>query len=281
MLKKTSHNIRLIATDLDGTLLRDDKSVSETDMHTLEILGKMNIIRVAATGRSMYSVRKVIPENFPFDYIVFSTGAGLYDWKKQELLASTCLEPQQVKTAAKVFFDNNLDFTIHKPVPDNHYFIFNKSGLVNTDFEHYCDYYNGFCERWDGNIETLQHATQLLSVMPVSQVRYETLMKKLKGFKVIRTTSPVNDSFMWVEVFHPKVSKGHTLKKLCRKLGINPENTISVGNDFNDLDMLHFTGHSFVVDNAHNDLKMKFRTSTSHLQNGFTHAVEKVFDLHS
>ena len=54
--------IKMVVTDLDGTLLRDDKSIGYTDRNAFEKLGE-KIIRVAATGRSLYSISKVIPKN--------------------------------------------------------------------------------------------------------------------------------------------------------------------------------------------------------------------------
>ena len=80
------NKIRLIATDLDGTLLKSDKSISEKDWKTLEYLASKQIVRVAATGRSLFKVKQVLPENAPFDFIVFSSGAGIYDWKNKNIL---------------------------------------------------------------------------------------------------------------------------------------------------------------------------------------------------
>ena len=69
--------VELFATDLDGTLLRDDKSISRDDWKSLHLLGEKGIVRVAATGRSMFKVKQVLPKDTPVDYIVFSSGAGI------------------------------------------------------------------------------------------------------------------------------------------------------------------------------------------------------------
>ncbi len=68
-------SIKMVVTDLDGTLLRNDKTISDEAWKSFHILGEKKIIRVAATGRNMFSLRKVIPSDFPFDFIVFSTGS--------------------------------------------------------------------------------------------------------------------------------------------------------------------------------------------------------------
>ena len=53
--------IKLVATDLDGTFLRNDKSVSDENMEALHWLGERGILRVIATGRNLKKTREVNP----------------------------------------------------------------------------------------------------------------------------------------------------------------------------------------------------------------------------
>ena len=53
-------NIKLVATDLDGTFLKDDRTVSAGNIEALRKLGEKNIIRVAATGRDLKKVKEVL-----------------------------------------------------------------------------------------------------------------------------------------------------------------------------------------------------------------------------
>ena len=76
----------IIISDLDGTLLNSEKSISCKDIVTLELSGDQGFLRIIATGRSLYSVQKVLPHYVPVDYIVFSCGAGVFDWKNKRLL---------------------------------------------------------------------------------------------------------------------------------------------------------------------------------------------------
>lgn len=68
------NNIKLVATDLDGTFLKNDRSISEPNLRALKQLGDRNITRVVATGRNLRKVREVIPDDIPFDYIIYSSG---------------------------------------------------------------------------------------------------------------------------------------------------------------------------------------------------------------
>ncbi len=79
--------------------------------------------------------------------------------------------------------------------------------------------------------------------------------------------------------FSKSVSKGHGIDWLCKKLKINPSKTISVGNDYNDIDMLEYTAKKFVVSNAPDDLKEKFPICKSNQESGFTDALYLYFDF--
>jgi hypothetical protein len=61
-------------TDLDGTLLNGDGSLSSVNQQALHHLADQGVLRVAATGRSLYSARKVLDPAFPIDVLIFSSG---------------------------------------------------------------------------------------------------------------------------------------------------------------------------------------------------------------
>ena len=66
----------MVITDLDGTLLNSGRIVSPENRRALERLGELGVVRVIATGRSLFSFNKVIERDFPVDYLLFSSGGG-------------------------------------------------------------------------------------------------------------------------------------------------------------------------------------------------------------
>jgi hydroxymethylpyrimidine pyrophosphatase-like HAD family hydrolase len=104
------------------------------------------------------------------------------------------------------------------------------------------------------------------------------LLEQLQ-IKIVRATSPLDHQTIWMEFFHAEVSKGNAAHFLCQKLGVNPINTLGIGNDFNDIDLLNFTHHSYVVDNAPLELKQKYQTTASVNQNGFSQVVRKFLTM--
>jgi len=80
---------QIVITDLDGTLLPSKGAFHPTDVATLQALAQTPILRLIATGRSLYSAYKAIPLNFPIDYLIFSSGAGILDCIPNRLCAPT------------------------------------------------------------------------------------------------------------------------------------------------------------------------------------------------
>ena len=101
------------------------------------------------------------------------------------------------------------------------------------------------------------------------------LLKRFSDISIIRTTSPLDENWLWMEIFPKGISKAHGIAELCHLMGINRKETLSIGNDFNDLEMLDFTHLSYVVHNSPEELKNKFLISLPHHENGFSHAVRK------
>ena len=85
---------KMFITDLDGTLFNDKRVIHPDDMAALEMLGERGIIRVFATGRSIYSFQKAVENmgfspsctDMPVDYVIFSTGAGVMACRHGEII---------------------------------------------------------------------------------------------------------------------------------------------------------------------------------------------------
>jgi hydroxymethylpyrimidine pyrophosphatase-like HAD family hydrolase len=95
----------------------------------------------------------------------------------------------------------------------------------------------------------------------------------LPGLSVIHSTSPLDHESTWIECFHPDVSKGKTAAWLAAELGVNPMDTMAIGNDYNDLDLLEWAAHGFVVANAPIDMQNRFKQVASNDKCGVAEAV--------
>ncbi len=278
----------LFITDFDRTLLRNDKTIGSKDIKALEVLGRAGVIRAIATGRSLYSFEKAINllgfsgdlRLFPVDYVIFSTGAGIMDYRTKNIIRNISLDPDETAYVAGYFQGCRFDYMIHSPIPDTKNFVFKFHGDPNPDFFARIRLYNEFCSSLDdGSADHFGRSTEVLAIIPGSKARGvdEKIKKDLSGFSVIKATSPLDHKSVWIEVFPLSVSKSMASSWLAGKLGIKVENIVSIGNDYNDLDLLKWSGTGFVVDNAPDDLKREFNIVSSNNKNGVAQAIAVAF----
>jgi len=277
--RMTSNQLNMVVTDLDGTLLNPQHQISDNDLQSLKLLGENKICRVVATGRSVYSADKVLPCDFPIDYLIFSSGAGIINWNSKGIIHTQSLKPGDVAIIANLLISMNIDFMIHNPIPDNHFFNYYRTENENPDFIRRIKRYEKFAQPFnsDSDPKNFGHACQFLAIIPENITIYEKLRRELHQFKVIRTTSPLDGNSIWVEIFPTTVSKGAAAAWLCDQLGYRPDSVIGVGNDYNDIDLLNWTRHSYVVSNAPHELKQKFEVTNSNINSGFTELILKKF----
>lgn len=273
----TSKQIKMVITDLDGTILNHEHQISDSDFKTLTVLGQSEIFRIIATGRSLYSVNNVLPSDFPIDYLIFSNGAGILNWNSKEILYSRSLDPEAVAIITNFLCNIEVDFMIHKPIPQNHYFVYYQSGNENPDFVRRIKIYEKFAQPMMANPGYTDNACQIIAIVPGEVSIYENIRNMLPMFKVIRTTSPLDGNSIWIEIFPQGVSKGSAAAYLCEMIGLHSDRVLGIGNDYNDLDLLNWTKHSFVVANAPPELRLKFEITDSNLNSGFTKAVRQKF----
>lgn len=267
--------IRMVVTDLDGTLLRDDQTVGSRDLETLTGLGQRGVVRVAATGRSIFTAAQVLDPDFPIDFLVFSTGSGVMEWSTKELTMVMQLELEEVNHIAQILVKEQFDFMIHEAIPHNHLFQFHATGNLNPDFQRRCDHYHGLSSPFIPGVPYPEPCTQILIILPNSQASREFEIRELLGsYSIIKATSPFDKESIWLEIFPVGVSKAHGIDWISNLKGIDRSEIFAVGNDYNDLEMLEHAGHSYVVSNAPADMLQRYKNTGSNEQSGFSTAVE-------
>lgn len=266
---------QMVITDLDGTLLNPEQKVDPKDLECLYKLGELGITRVIATGRSPFSFFKVIPPDFPIDFLVFSSGSGSMEWSSKKLLQTLTIKKEKVHELAQMFREENVAFKILDPAPDNHRYYYYKNGHQIPDFEERMEFYRGHEQEIRFDPPNYSSASQFLVILDENLAEFNRLAALCKGVKVIRATSPLDHRSIWMELFHPAVSKGNACSFICEQLHIRQDQTMAVGNDYNDLDLLRFSGRSFVVENAPQDLKDQFEVVASNRNQGFSEAVQR------
>lgn len=274
------NNIKLVATDLDGTFLKSDRTISEKNLEALRRLGEKDIIRVVATGRNLKKVKEVIPQNTPFDYIVYSSGAGVLNWKEQKEMFHQNILQSSSQKLLNYFIQRNISFHAFFPAPENHNHWYFRGDNSCEEFERYFTFNKAYSYELNTADLPQTELCQFLVIIKENKFRFENLKKDIESLcnhiRVIRTTSPITEGYIWIEIFHQSVSKGNGVKHICDLLGISREQTFGIGNDFNDLDLLEFTEYSFLTENAPSEIISYYPNAPTNNNDAFAYAVQPI-----
>ena len=270
---------RLVVTDLDGTLLDSASRLSDVNRRTLECLGRKGVVRAVATGRSLYSARLAMRQDFPVDYLAFSSGAGIVSWPDGRLLRSPVMDPDLVSRLVARLRGLVLDFMVQHAAPDSHRFHFVRSSRRNVDFEHRIERYRRFARPLHDGATAEFGVSQFVVVEPPGTDSHrEFLVREFEDVHVVRTTSPLDHASTWIELFPGGVSKAHASDWIRGRHAIDAAHTVAIGNDYNDLDMLDWATHAFVVSNAPPSMRDRFAVVAANDDDGFTEAVRRLPD---
>jgi len=266
----------LFISDLDGTLVHRGEPIPAATVEMFRQLGERGVCRAVATGRSLNSARKIL-DNLPFDYLLFSSGAGVIEWQSNRLIDATHLAESDIVRTADYLKGLDLAFMLHDPIPENHHFLFFRSSRSIDDFERRLALHGPLAR--EGRLETLPKvATQFIAIEDAERgpAFCERVQRELATLSVIRATSPLDHRSTWIEVFSPLVNKSKASERLRQSLGIRREDTFAIGNDFNDLDMLDWASTSFVVENAPEVLKAKYKVAVQGVVSAVTEWLSKI-----
>jgi len=264
----------MIITDLDGTLLNSDHQLSYQNRKTLIELGQEGHTRVVATGRVLHSAKKVLNNKFPIDYLIFSSGTGIINFKTGVLLKKSSLNREGLETSIKLLTQMRISFMIHAEAPENHYCQYQRSPSAdNKDFDDRLKIYQDFGKSLQMSLPPQEASIIVISSTSIkSEDLYLELKNTLTSVHVTRCSSPLNNQYSWIEIIPKQTSKASASAWLKDHLNLERK-TLGIGNDYNDLDLLNWADQSFVVGNAPEPLKEKFQVVASNNDHGFSEAI--------
>jgi Cof subfamily protein (haloacid dehalogenase superfamily) len=272
--------IRLIAVDIDGTLLNSQFRISEMDLQSLRRANQQGIEVILVTGRR-HAFALPIAQQLGFDlWLISSNGAVTRSlqgeaFHRDLLPAATCLEV----CAAMQEFRGNMVVTFDKE--SNGALVLERMHELTSSIRHWLEknmQYIEFVVPIERALTSDPVQAMFCGTISRMQAAVRTLeSKQVKDhITVVRTEYPVRDLCI-VDVLNRDCSKGHALKRWATFRGIPREQVMAIGDNFNDLEMLAFAGAPFIMGNACEELKARGWPVTScNDENGVAAAVEQV-----
>jgi hydroxymethylpyrimidine pyrophosphatase-like HAD family hydrolase len=199
---------QMAVTDLDGTLLNGNHALSDRNLKTLQNLAKHEIVRVIATGRSLFHI--FVQDLKPSLSITLSSAREPnLPSQEKKIILSLNLSPQEASYAFQTLLGEKLDFSVQQQIPENHRYVYVSNSASNPDFERRNKLYEGFCNEIMPDEFKKDVYCQLIAICPpgTGVDKYQKIKELLPGFSVIRSTSPIDHQSLWIEVFNKNVSK--------------------------------------------------------------------------
>lgn len=262
-----SHQPRLIATDLDGTLVRSDGTVSERTRAAVlaaQAAGSVFVMVTARPPRWLHDLSYLVGEH---GVAIVANGAILYDVPQRKAIRTRLIDPAvglEVAQAIRAAIPD-VQFAIERP---------NRYGQEPV-----------YLNRWPQPDDTLVASVEVLLAEPAAKllVRHpslhsDDLLALVNPLVGQRVTASHSGGHGLVEISATGVSKAAMLADFAATQGISAAETIAFGDSVNDLPMLAWAGTSYGVANAHPDvLAVVDRIAPANDEDGVAAVLEEFF----
>lgn len=257
--------VRLVVTDMDGTLLNSKHEVSDRFFSLFDALRIHNIQFVAASGRQYNSIADKL-STIKDQIVIIAENGGMAMQGAAEIV-STPLNPSMKNTILKQLDTAN---NVHPVLcTRNNAFVTAKSSEFLSVLK---EYYTEF-----KIIDDLYHYEG--EIMKIAAYHFENSEKHIyPSVEQFEKDLMVKISGQhWVDISHRNAHKGYALEKVQEKLGISPAETLVFGDYNNDLEMLALSEYSYAMANSHpNVLKAAKYMTLSNNEYGVEHILEKL-----
>lgn len=273
---------RLIASDLDGTMFKQQDSIPQDNLKAIDDLQKKQIPFVVCTGKT-YSVSKDICQDLHANFGIFGNGNQIIDLTTGEEIARRTLTLDEIQTCFSMMEHQDL-----------HVHAYTEYSIITTKLM-YLDLRTSILSKDKMNFHIVpsvldyikQERPTILKLVISSPTSLSNLKKALEekaNFSItyVRKTGIYRDTIIdkeyeYLDISPSNVTKGKALEQLKNYLNLETEDVLSIGDNINDIPMFEASGVGVAVNNAYDEVKevASFTTSQSAENGGFAEAIYK------
>ena len=235
--------IKLVITDMDGTLLNSNHEVSDLFFKLFKALKKHDILFVAASGRPHYSITEKL-NTIKDDIIIVAENGGIVS-KKEEILLSIPIKKNSLHKIESLIKTNNHIHPIYC-TKSQAYFKDTSKGFIKLLSEYYPNFY---IVNTVDDIEEDIIKIALFHHEDSEQFIFPHFKELISEYKVIVSGKH------WVDISDDSANKGNALELLQNHYNIKAEETLAFGDYNNDIEMLRLATYSFAMENAIENVK--------------------------
>ena len=259
---------KLVAIDLDGTLLNSFGEVTENTKKALLDAKNQGVEIVLASGRPISSTKSLAIELGVDNYIISGNGAVVYDIKNEQAIYDKFLTKEQVLEVADICEENSIFYNIYTEEE-----VITKSLSYNVLFYHKENIKKIEEKRTHINVvqdvrkyieESGKDKFLKITVCDESKTIFNGIIRKLKEignidilniehmsrkkFKI--GTEEVSIEYHYTEITNENVNKWTAIEYLINKLNIDKKDVVAIGDNINDKEMIENSGLGIVMGNS-------------------------------
>lgn len=283
---------KLVAIDLDGTLLNSYGQISEENRESLKKAQKNKIDIVLASGRLLNSVKNISSDLGQNKYIICGNGSLIYDLQKEEIIYDKFIEKNKVLQIISICEKNSIYYNIYtesmviaKTLENNVLFYHqenaNKPENKKTKINLVGDIYNYVMNLNNENILKI-------TISDKNSIIFNSIIKKLRNIKnidvldvahmsrkIIKSgTEEVSLEYYYTEITNENVDKWNAIKWLAEKLEVKNEEIMVIGDNVNDKMMIENAGLGVAMGNSAPYIKeIADKIVSSNNENGVAQAI--------
>jgi len=233
-------SVKLIASDMDLTLLADDGTMPPRMFERIRALEEAGVTFCAASGRPSYTLKDMFREVEPHMALLSDNGAAVFN--RARLISKSLIDTEAYREL--------IEFTARDGRGCPCVCGIERCYLRHGD-ERFDDYF--------GTSYTNRVYLDDFSSLEGDVNKYTVFFPDSDSEEIYRSTygpawgdrfSVTNAGKHWIDIMNPGVDKGSGLRALCRELGIGTDQALALGDTYNDIQMLEAAGHAYVVANA-------------------------------
>lgn len=260
---------KLLFIDLDGTLLRDDKTISQKDINAIHRARQAGVRVMIATGRPTIGSDKALATigYETGDLLISNNGASIFRLPDYEIVDLKQIHMRDHRLIDKFLKSQGLE-----------HYSFDTTACLSERFHEFTEW-----EKQANGIEIklvdfsqMEENRQLLKIMAFGQPQeIDSAILAVPG-RISQNYAVIRSADILLEFLHPLATKGNAVKTVADMLNVQREEIICIGDSGNDLDMIEYAGLGIAMGNAKPDLIVAADAITnSNEESGIAMAINK------
>ena len=279
--------IKLVASDLDGTIIDKNNYIYENNFHAINDLNNHKMDFVICTGKT-YPITRRICSKINASYGIFGNGNQIIDLRTGKEIYKNLLSQEQLLTCVEIGKKYNLHihvYTDKEVISEKLLYLDLRNYKLQTatKSEQYMDFkivddIKDYLSNHKLNVcklvitsdnSTKAASDEILNSLDVSV----TTIRKFGEYK----DKIINKEYEYIDITPKNVNKDTALQILGNYLKIKPDEMLTIGDNINDLEMVKNSGVGVAVANAYDELKQvaTYTTTNPVEKGGFAEAVYK------